>query len=103
VALTFAQAVYLDDRGTVSFAEIVERSGLTEEEVRELVDCGALAPEAPGTQTFNARCVILARRAYRLREELALDDTHALAVVFQLESRIEALEQQLRDLHARRW
>lgn len=103
MAVTLAQAVYLDERGSVSFAEIVERSGLTEEELRELVECGAVVPEQPGTQTFSASCIVIARRAHRLREELALDDTHALALVMRLQARIEALERQLRDLHARRW
>jgi len=100
MTLTLAQALYLDERTAVTFTEILERSGLTEDELHVLVECGALEPTSPGASTFAANCVIVARRASRLREELALEDTHSLAVILRLIARIEALEQQLRDLNS---
>jgi hypothetical protein len=45
--------------------------------------------------------VVVARTARRLRDEFALDDSHALAVVLRLTQRIEALEAKLRGLALR--
>ena len=62
----------------------------------EAILCGAFSPVDVSTWTFSARCVVVARTAYRLREEFALEDTHALAVVLRLMQRIEALQTELR-------
>lgn len=96
-------AVVLDDTGTLTIAQLVEQSGLTEDELAVLVDCGALEPRdtAATSWRFGTRCVITARTARRLRDDLALDDTHALAVVLRLMQRIEALEGEVRRLGAR--
>jgi len=98
MTLEFAQAVYIDDDGTLTFAQLVERSGLTESELADLVECGALAAAGPAaaSRTFSQRAVIVARTARRLRDEYALDDSHSLAVVLRLTQRIEALEDALR-------
>ena len=98
MTLEFAQAVYLDDDGTVTFTQLVERSGLTERELVDLVECGALvaASSGPSSRTFSERCVVIARTARRLRDEYALDDSHSLAVVMRLTQRIETLEDALR-------
>jgi chaperone modulatory protein CbpM len=100
----YAQAFYLNETEALSLPELVERSGLSEQELRALVECGALPPEDTDTRTwtFSARCVVVARTAHRLREEFALDDTHSLAVVVRLEQRIEALESELRALRGLR-
>ena len=97
------EALYLEQSGVVSLGQLVERSGLSEPELRELVECGAFGPDDPRATvwTFSAWCVVVARRASRLREEFALDDMHSLAVVLRLEQRIEALEDELRRLRAR--
>ena len=99
-----SEALYLDETGMLSFAQLVEYSGLSEGELRELVACGALAPSdlAAGSWTFSAHCVVTARVARRLREDFALDDIHSLAIVLRYAQRIEVLEQELRELRARR-
>ena len=98
-----SEALYLDETGTLSFAQLIECSGLSEGELRELVACGALAPSdlAAGSWTFSARCVVTARAAHRLREDFALEDIHSLAIVLRYAQRIELLEQELRELRAR--
>ena len=98
MTLDFAQAVYIDDDGTVTFAQLVERSGLTAGELSDLVECGALVavPAGPSSWTFSERCVVAARTARRLRDEYALDDSHSLVLVLRLTQRIEALEEALR-------
>ncbi len=97
MTLDIAQALYLDDDGTVTFAQLVQRSGLTEREIADLVECGALVPASAAAEVYSERCVVVARRARRLRDEYALDDSHALAVVLRLMQRIDALEAALRS------
>ena len=94
-------ALLLDERGTLSVAQLVEQSGLTEAELHVLVDCGALAPRdmRASTWLFSTRCVVTARR---IRDDFALDDVHAVAIMLRLRERIEALEQELRQLRSLR-
>ncbi|MDE2357771.1 MAG: hypothetical protein KGL70_00135 [Betaproteobacteria bacterium] len=98
-----SEALYLDETGTLSFAQLIEYSGLSDAELRELVECGALAPadRSAGSWTFSSRCIVTARVAHRLREDFALDDVHSLALVLRFVQRIEVLEQELRELRAR--
>jgi len=95
-------AVVLDETGMLSLAQLVERSGLSELELQVLVECGALAPLDIGaaTWTFTSRCVVTARTARRLRDDFALDDVHAVAIMLRMRERIAALEQELRHLRA---
>jgi chaperone modulatory protein CbpM len=97
-------AVGLDDNAALTFEQLVERSGFSENELRELIECGALGPpeQAATAWTFSARAVVVLRTASRLREEFALDDTHSIAVVLRLAQRIEILETQLRAFRNRR-
>ena len=94
----------LDERGTLSIAQLVEQSGLSEAELHVLVDCGALAPRdlRASTWLFSTRCVVTARTARRLRDDFAIDDVHAVAIMLRLPERIEALEQELRQLRSLR-
>jgi chaperone modulatory protein CbpM len=91
-----AEATFLDENEFVTLVQLAERSGLSEEELRELIESGAFSPVDPSAWTFSSHCVVVARTAYRIREEFALEDTHALAVVVRLFQRIEALQAQLR-------
>jgi hypothetical protein len=95
------QAFYLDRSVTISAAELVERSGLSVDELRDLVDVGAFAPVDARAWTFTVDCLAIARTAHRLREELALDDTHALALVMRLTQRVSSLEEEIARLRAR--
>jgi len=99
MTLEFAQAVYIDDGETITFAQLVERSGLTADELRDLVECGAMTDDQAGAAAaarFSERCIVVARTARRLRDEYALEDSHSLAVVVRLTQRIAALEGELR-------
>jgi chaperone modulatory protein CbpM len=100
VNIESSTALFLDESGAVSVAQLIEQSGLTEAELQVLVDCGALAPRniAAASWSFSARCVVTARTARRLRDDFALDDAHAVAIVLRFMQRIDALE---RELHAR--
>jgi hypothetical protein len=102
MSIETVEATYLERSASVTLVELAERSGLSEDELRELAECGVFSLADAATWTFESRSLVVARKAFRLREEFALDDTHALAVVLRLFQRIEMLEEEMRALRARR-
>jgi chaperone modulatory protein CbpM len=95
------EAVWLDARHEFSIAELVHCSGLTEAELRELVDYGALAPKDPQATawTFSGDILVAVQTAGRLRADLELEP-QALALALALIKRIRELEAQLGELRA---
>ena len=102
MSLEIAEALSLDERVTLTLDQLVEMSELPAEDLRALVDYGALAPVDPAATswTFTASWVVVARTAGRLRRDFELD-AHSLSVVLRYVQRVEALEAELRALHAR--
>ena len=100
--MEFAEAVWLEERGTLTLIELAECSGLTEPELRDLVDLGALAPIEPAARdlSFAPKCIIAARTACRLRNDFDLD-AGALALALSLIERVQELEADLQRLRAR--
>ena len=94
-------AMHLDMMAEVTWIELVTASGLPEAELRELVRYGALVPRDPDapTWTFEARWLVVARTASRIRHDFELDP-HAVSVVLSYVERIERLEVELRALRA---
>jgi hypothetical protein len=96
------ESQWLDARCEVTLAELVRLSGLSEDEVCELVEYGALVPAvaAPAAQwVFSAEYVVSIQAAQRLRRDFELD-TNALSLALGLLGRIRALEAELRALRA---
>lgn len=93
--------LWLDQVETVSITDLAGLSGLSETDVRDLVDYGALSPANPGDAqwTFSANCVVTMRRACRLRTDLELD-LHAVALALTLIEQINQLEAELAQLRA---
>jgi len=96
------EAVTLDEQGFVTLEQLALAAELPVEELRALVDYGALAPVDPAATswTFTASWVVVARTAGRLRRDFELD-AHSLSVVLRYVQRVEALEAELRALRAR--
>jgi hypothetical protein len=96
-------AIFLDDDGGVTAAQLVEQTGLTQDELETLIDSGAIAPRdyRASPWTFSARCIVIARSARSLRDEFALDDAHAVAILLRFAQRIEELERTLRAYRPR--
>jgi hypothetical protein len=94
-------AVWLDDRLEFSIAELARCSGLSEAELRELVDYGALAPTNPqeAEWTFSGDIVLTVQAAGRLHADLELDP-QALALALTLIKRIRELEAKIDTLRA---
>ena len=95
------EVLWLDESRAVSLGELVEVSGLTREELIELVHGGAIpVREMQGTNyVFSARVVSVARTACRLRDELELDMA-GLAVALRLLDRVRGLEEEIARLRA---
>jgi chaperone modulatory protein CbpM len=100
MTIDWVHAVFVDDGDDMSLAQLAQASGLSERELRDLVECGAFAPLDAGASawTFSTQCVVVARTAHRLREQLALDDAHSVAVVLRLLQRIDVLEREIERL-----
>lgn len=94
-------ALWLDASQRVSMTQLAELSGLVETELYELVDAGSLVPrdlqELPWM--FTGDCVLRARRARRLRDDLELD-AHALALTLALLDQVSALQDEVTKLRA---
>jgi len=95
------EVLWLDEQRVVSLAELVEVSGLSEPELIELVQAGAIpVREARGSAyTFSARVVTVARTACRLRDDLELD-MRGLGVALRLLERVSQLESEIARLRA---
>lgn len=91
-----ADTAWMTEPTQVTLGELAALSGLPEDMVCELVECGALAPAGPTRVqwTFSARCVVTMRAVGRLRNDFELD-ANALALALSLVERIHELESQL--------
>jgi chaperone modulatory protein CbpM len=92
-------AVWLEKQGEISVAGLAELSGLSEAELRELVEYGALVPIDPDAAQwmFAGHCIVTVKIASRLRHDFELD-AQALALALTLIGRIHQLEAELRQL-----
>ncbi|HWI81153.1 chaperone modulator CbpM [Ramlibacter sp.] len=92
---------WLDGRETVTRAELARASGLSEADITELVEYGALQVLSAGAAepVFSAECLSPLRRASRVRRDFDLD-LFAVAVLLQYLNRIDELERQVRTLRA---
>jgi hypothetical protein len=95
------EAVWLTEDNEFSLPELVELSGLSEAELRELADYGAITPVNPDSPqwVFKGKCLITVRAACRLRASFDLDP-HGVALVISLLDRIHGLEEELGSLRA---
>ena len=59
------EAMWLDERHEVSLAQLADLSGLSQEDLRQLIEYEALLPANPAAAevTFGAHCLVIARTA----------------------------------------
>ena len=100
--IELTEVLWLHEHHQLPIAELAELSGMPEAEINELVDCGAIAPiDADAIElTFDARCVVAAKTARRLRDDFDLN-TQGVVLALTLLDRVHDLEVQLADLLAR--
>jgi chaperone modulatory protein CbpM len=98
--IDFTELVWLDQHHEVSLDELAELSGLAEEDLRHLVDSGALIPTNPDEERlhFSGHCVVSIRTLSRLKQDFELEpNAFALTLVFL--ERIRTLESKLRAVN----
>jgi chaperone modulatory protein CbpM len=95
------EVAWLDARETVTLAELSRVCGMTEAELRELMEYGALVPidRQQPELVFSSERVGGLRRAARLRRDFELD-LFAVALLLDYLDRIDALERQIKSLEA---
>jgi hypothetical protein len=96
-------ALFIEETHRFTLTEVVRISGLAPADLDVLVVCGAIAPQdrTAAQWTFSAWSVDVARRARALRDEFAIDDVHAVAVLVRFEARVRSLEREIAALRAR--
>jgi chaperone modulatory protein CbpM len=95
MSLQLVHAVWLNEGDVCTLEYLAEVSGLSLEEINDLVDSGSIAPAHPKQPgSFALLHVSTVRRARRLRDDFQLD-RNGLALAMTLLRRIDALEESL--------
>jgi chaperone modulatory protein CbpM len=100
--IELTEVFWLHEHHALSVRQLSELSGLSELEVNELMDYGAIEPIDIDARerSFDAQCIVAVRTACRLRDDFDLN-MHGVALALTLLDRISALDEQVRDLRAR--
>lgn len=90
------ETIWLNDMEVCSIEHLSQLSGLSIEDIADLVEAGAIAPVDDRTDppAFHLHYVVTARTARRLRDDFELD-RRGMALALVLLERIEGLERQL--------
>ena len=96
------ESVWLNTSDICSFEHVVEVSGLSAAELHELIETGVIQPsnDDPANYFFHTQCIVVARKARRLRDDFELD-TRGLSLALSLLRRMEDLEAEIAYLRAR--
>jgi chaperone modulatory protein CbpM len=96
MTLELTHAVMLDAAQVCELEHLIEVSGLTPDEMDDLVENGLVAPSAaqPAPRVFHLVHVVTVLRARRLRDDFELD-RNGLTLAMTLLRRIDELEQKL--------
>ena len=102
-----AEILWLGEHSYCRIEHLAEVSGLSIEDIEDLVETGVIAPtvlastvDEAAPRSFTVSCIVTVKTARRLRDDFQLD-RHGLALALRLMQRIEALEQELNALTAR--
>lgn len=98
----FAEPAGQDDSQVCHIEYLAEVSGLSTDEIEDLVTIGLITPadEAVQPPAFALCCVLTVKTARRLRDDFQLD-RHGLALALTLVQRIRELQAELKALQAR--
>ncbi|NYT36726.1 hypothetical protein ERD78_07565 [Allopusillimonas soli] len=96
------EAIWLNASDICSLEHVVEVSGLSQQDVMALVDAGVFEPsnQDRANYFFHTDCLVLARKARRLRDDFELD-LQGLTVAMSLLRRVDMLEAEIASLRAR--
>lgn len=96
------ESIWLNTSDICSFEHVVEVSGLSARELRELIEIGIIEPSNTDADNyfFHTHCIVVARQARRLRDDFELD-TRGLALALNLLRRMDDLETEIARLRAK--
>jgi chaperone modulatory protein CbpM len=97
-----AEWLWLNDEGICSVQHLLEFSGLSADELNDLIENGVIAPVDIAAQphAFQLRYVSVARLARKLRDDFELD-RRGVTLAMTLIHRIDELEAERNALRAR--
>jgi len=104
-------SIWLNDTNVCRIEQLAELSGLSIEEIEDLVESGVLEParddaqaaptgDSAGPRAFQLRYVATVRTARRLRDDFQLD-RHGVALALTLLRRIGELEAEMNAIQAK--
>ena len=95
-------SIWLHGQEVCRIEHLAEVSGLSIQELQDLVDSGVIEPidEQDRPMSFALVHVITAKTARRLRDDFELD-RHGLALALTLLRRVDQLQAELRELRGR--
>lgn len=98
----FAEPAGQDDSQVCHIEYFAEVSGLSTDEIEDLVSIGLIAPadDAVRPPAFALCCVLTVKTARRLRDDFQLD-RHGVALALTLVQQIRELRAELKALQAR--
>lgn len=98
----FAEPAGQDDGQVCHIEYLAEVSGLSTDEIEDLVSIGLIAPadDAVRPPAFALCCVLTVKTARRLRDDFQLD-RHGVALALTLVQQIRELRAELKALQAR--
>jgi chaperone modulatory protein CbpM len=101
MSLQVTQAIWLGEGEVCTMEHLAEVSGLSLDELEDLIVSGVIWPADAATQPrrFHLLHVVTVRQARRLRDDFELD-SNGLALAMTLLRRVSALEQAL-SMHPR--
>lgn len=96
------ESVWLNASDICSFEHVLEVSGLRPQELLELIEIGVIetSNDDPRNYFFHTQCIVVARKARRLRDDFELD-AQGIALALRLLQRVGDLEAEIAHLRAR--
>jgi chaperone modulatory protein CbpM len=100
--VNFAEWLWLNDEGVCSAQHLLEFSGLSTEELEDLIENGVITPLDTATQPhfFQLHYISVARLARKLRDDFELD-RRGVTLAMTLIHRINELEAERNALQVR--
>lgn len=94
--MSHSEWICLDERGICSEQHLIEVSGLSNEELSDLIDIGVIIPidDAIEVKTFSLHYIVIAKKARKLRDDFELD-RHGVVLALTLMQRIDELQEEL--------
>ena len=96
MTVEMTETIWLNNDEVCSLQHVAAVSGLSESDLLDLVETGVLSPVSGESDAymFYTECIVVARKARRLRDDFELN-ADGLALVLNLLRRVDSLEASL--------